>query len=345
MMHWQVALFDRSSWTSWEAPLADILAAERRLLLFARWLARDYVSSTVIKYVGDVKKAQRFLLGMPLESLRVSFHRLPILFKALKKQSPGKKRDKVPWEVDLFERVFRGQPRSAAVGDFGQGKAAFEKATVLLMMMWAFEQLFRMSELAPNPLQTAARDPYMWADIRFMDEWGSDLGWDDAGRPVGEPHVMITRMVPSKTDPGGSKEPVRSPFPVGWRYGEAPVAAGPALYRYMCRYPVLRAAAGHAPLFRLAVSGLQSRDRVTQAKFRSVFWSLCRAAMPEVQYHWYSQFGIHAFRVGGMNRLMDLGATAPQICALGRWEGDCWLLYARRHRSVSVELTGRMATG
>ena len=114
------------------------------------------------------------------------------------------------------------------------------------------------------------------------------------------------------------------------------------MYRYMCRYPVSRTQAARTPLFRDTRAGMGQFQRVTQSKFRSVFKKLCRAALPEIQ---FSGFGIHAYRVGGMNRLMDLGATAPQICALGRWESDCWLLYARRHRSVLVELTGRMVSG
>ena len=168
------------------------------------------------------------------------------------------------------------------------------------------------------------------------------MGWDMDGRPVGSPKEMRARMVPSKTDPGGFKEPVVSPFPTDWIYGASPLAAGPALFRYMTRFPVARSDAASTPLFRDTRAGVGRRVRVTQSKFRSIFKKLCRMAQPEIQ---FSGFGIHAFRVGGMNRLMDLGATAPQICALGRWESDCWLLYARRHRSVLVELTERMVSG
>jgi hypothetical protein len=342
MMKWPVALFEVDNWHQMEAPLPEVLVAEKKLLLFARWLARDYVSSTVMKYVGDVKRAQRFLLGLPLESLRVSFRRLPLLFRVLKKESPATTRDKKPWDRELFFQVFRGHIRRASVGDFGSDKVAYDKATVMVMMLWAFEQLFRLSELAPMPQQHAARKPYMWSDIRFYDAQGKEMGWDGMGRPVGRPTVMRTRMVPSKTDPGGFKEPVVSPFPAEWEFGSSPLAAGPALFRYMVRYPVDRSRAHEVPLFRDTRAGAGCTKRVTQGRFTSIFKKLCRSAKPEIA---FSGFGIHAFRVGGMNRLMDLGATAPQICALGRWESDCWLLYARRHRSVLVELTERMVSG
>ena len=63
MMCWPVTLLDCSQWQSPEEPVSDILVAEKKLLLSARWPARDYVSSTVIKYVGQVTRAQRFMLG------------------------------------------------------------------------------------------------------------------------------------------------------------------------------------------------------------------------------------------------------------------------------------------
>ena len=53
--------------------------------------------------------------------------------------------------------------------------------------------------------------------------------------------------------------------------------------------------------------------------------------------------GLHAYRVGGTNRLIDIGASAPQVCAAGRWLGDCWVLYARRQRAVLDELTLKMS--
>ena len=52
---------------------------------------------------------------------------------------------------------------------------------------------------------------------------------------------------------------------------------------------------------------------------------------------------MHCFRVGGANRLIDIGASAPQVMAAGRWMGDCWILYARRQRAVLDELTCRMS--
>ena len=80
--------------------------------------------------------------------------------------------------------------------------------------------------------------------------------------------------------------------------------------------------------------------RITHTIFRRVFKELCKGAVPPLN---ADEYGLHCFRVGGMNLLMDLGASAPQICALGRWSTDCWQLYARRQRKELMRLTEQMA--
>ncbi len=53
MMKWPLALFSELR----VQPLQEVLLAEKKLLLFARWLSRDYASATTIQYVGEVRKA------------------------------------------------------------------------------------------------------------------------------------------------------------------------------------------------------------------------------------------------------------------------------------------------
>jgi hypothetical protein len=336
MMKWPLALFSELR----VQPLQEVLLAEKKLLLFARWLSRDYASATTIQYVGEVKKAHVRWLGVPLESMNVAFYRLPMLFRMLKAEKPGKKRQKTPWEVGNFDRVRTAHGRQARLGNFGGGVHGFEKATAYTVMLVAFEHLLRLNEVVRTQSGTAAeKHPLQWGDVVFKDAQGAELGWDSEHRPVGQPAVMEMRMPPSKTDPlGHSGTRLRSPFPHGWRAGVAPNAAGPAMWRYMSRYPVTRRRAAITPLFRKQ-STLQS-GRLTKPVFQRIFHQLCRAA--EIRYNVY---GIHCFRVGGVNRLMDLGATAPQICALGRWQSDCWTLYARRERVRLEGLTLAMSTG
>ena len=336
MMGWELALFPRLE----EPTLGQVLEAEKKLLVFARWLSRDYASATTIQYIGEVKKEHTKWLGAPLEAMKVVFFRLPVLCRMLKRERPGKKRQKTPWEFQSFDRVRDAHGQGASQGSFGPGAKGFEKATTYTVMLLAFEHLLRLNELVRTQTGTAAdKDPLQYADVRFFGRGGRLLGWQQNGQPVGDPVVMVVRMPPSKIDQMGASEvTLRSPFPRGWERGEAPNAAGPAMWRYMTRFPVTRGRAGITPLFRIHQT-LQSA-RLTKSVFTRVFHELCRKA--DIQ---YSQYGIHCFRVGGMNRLMDLGATAPQICAMGRWQGDCWQLYARRERSRLEGLTLEMSQG
>jgi hypothetical protein len=337
MMKWDLLLFPHVE----VPPLQAVLAAEKKLLLFGRWLARDYASATVTKYVGEVKSAHVVWLGVPLTAMNVTFTRLPMLFRMIRKEKPGRLREKTPWEGAHFDTIRGAHGNGAAAGDFGAGVKGFERATAMTAMYLAYEQLLRLSELVRTQGHTAAdKNPLQWSDVVFKDAEDAELGWDAAGKPMGDPVRMELRMPPSKTDQAGLSELVlRSPFPTGWRQGKALNAAGPAMWRYMRRFPVVRERAGITPLFRTKpTKGREVTGRLTKPVFQRIFRALCKTAgIPGKDY------GIHCFRVGGVNRLMDLGATAPQICAMGRWQSDCWLLYARRQRVQLEQLTARMA--
>ena len=315
----------------------EIMAAEKKLLLFMKWLDRSYAAQTIYKYVADVKALQTTYNGLPLASMEVTFRRLPLLFKSIKKAKPPAENEKTPWEKELFDRQRKGQGEGAAMGVYTASVhrratfTPFMKETAMCVQGLAFEQLLRLSELVRTQKATNAETfPLTWADLTFQDSTGAEIRWQQSGRVQGQPAMAVIRMVPDKMHRVGSGV-LRCPFPEGWESGAAPNAAGPMLWRYANRYPVCRSMAGVTPLFRAKdpVAG-QPVDRLSQTQFKAVFRELCRKASPEIQ---YQDFGIHCYRVGGMNRLMDMGATVPQICALGRWESDCWKVYARRHRA------------
>ena len=87
MMGWELALFSRLE----EPTLGEILEAEKKLLVFARWLSRDYASATTIQYIGEVKKAHVKWLGAPLEAMKVVFFRLPMLYRMLKERGQARR--------------------------------------------------------------------------------------------------------------------------------------------------------------------------------------------------------------------------------------------------------------
>jgi hypothetical protein len=333
--------------------MKDCLAAEQKLLVFAHWLGRDYAYSTVVRYVGDVKAWQRLQMGIPLQALGVAFFRLPLLFKVLKREKPPSTHDKKPWEFEYFGRIIAGTP-GARVADFGADAVGFQRCTVWVMMLLAFEQLMRMSELVTTQKPSIAeRNPLKMGDRRYIDSKEREVRFDAAGRPVMPTDgayiaFCVMRMPPSKTDVVGVVDGLILPFPSRWtpRSRGCPTAAGPALWRRDCQFPVPVKHRWEVPMFGMQQwrVGKEKVLQFSQNKFVTVRKQLCRANMatPEIR---YDKLGLHAFRVGGVNRLMDLGATGPQICAAGRWAGDCWILYARRQRAVLIELTQKMSAG
>ena len=333
--------------------MQEILRAETKLLVFAHWLGEVYAYSTVVRYVGDVKAWQRLQLGVPLAALGVAFFRLPLLFKVLKREKPPKTHDKQPWEFEYFQRILAKTP-GAAVTDFGQDAGGFKLCTAWTMMLLAFEQLMRMSELVTTQKPSISeRNPLKVGDRRYVDSKGRDVGFDQDGRPVWPTDgacvvSCVMRMPPSKTNVVGEKDGLILPFPKGWTpsSGAAPTAAGPAMWHRDCQFPVPATHQWEVPMFGMTrwVQGGPVVVQFSQNKFMTERNKLCRATMASPCIT-YKKLGLHCFRVGGCNRLMDLGATGPQICAAGRWAGDCWILYARRQRAVLTELTMRMSTG
>ena len=62
LMGWDLLLFQQPV----EQSVDSILTAETKIMCFARYLVRDYKSSTVIKYCYDVQSAHLTRLGAPL---------------------------------------------------------------------------------------------------------------------------------------------------------------------------------------------------------------------------------------------------------------------------------------
>ena len=322
--------------------------AEWQLLLFGTWLHRAaYASGTITNYIGAVKKWHEHAVGLSATALGLVFHRLPVLLRVVRKLNPAKLREKAPWEFDYSLAVLRGwQSVAGGILSFelsprNAGKE-YVLAVVWEVIKFAFEQLLRLAEVVTTkPASVAMRNPLKWIDVVFVDCTGSELQYDAAGRPVGVPVKALVREPPSKTRSGGGS--LVLPFPPGWQNDAQCLAAGPGLYRFQRKFPVPRANAATVPLFGLAQfqRGSVAVAPLSQQAFTTAMHAICRGASPVIQ---YKHLGLHAYRVGGTNRLIDLGASAPQVCAAGRWQGDCWVLYARRQRSVIEQWTVRMSS-
>lgn len=324
----------------------EVSLAEWRLLVFGTWLHQsDYASGTVIAYVGAVKKWHEKALGLPPSALGIVFHRLPVLFRVIKKLNPGKKRDKRPWEFAYSIAVVDGWlAEDGRSLDFWLEQPSpareFRMVVAWEVIKLAFEQLLRLAEIVTTvPPSVSMRDPLKVVDLVFYDQRGEKLTYDARGRPVGMPVKATLREPPSKTRGGGGTFTL--PFPRGWQTDASCLASGPGLYRFLWNFPVARNRAQWVPLFGMTqFRPDQSVVQLSQQGFVTAMHAICRGASPEIR---YEGLGLHAYRVGGTNRLIDIGASAPQVCAAGRWLGDCWVLYARRQRAVLDELTLKMS--
>ena len=189
------------------------------LLLFQQPVEQSVDSNLTaeIKYCYDVQSAHLTWLGAPLKSLGAVFFRLPLLYRWVKRQSPSSVRVKKPWEAAWFFQVCSGW-----LGDrtlFGAMSADYEKAAVYTIMVLAFGQLMRASELTRTPVASVSEyGTLMVSDAiavrrdgslctlagRFWQRYGADGAPD-----FSEFTEVQLRMPPSKKDPTGRNSALR----------------------------------------------------------------------------------------------------------------------------------------
>ena len=347
LMGWDLLLFQQPV----EQSVDSILTAETKIMCFARYLVRDYKSSTVIKYCYDVQSAHLTWLGAPLKSLGAVFFRLPLLYRWVKRQSPSSVRVKKPWEAAWFFQVCSGW-----LGDrtlFGAMSADYEKAAAYTIMVLAFGQLMRASELTRTPVASVSeygtltvsdaiavrRDGSLCTLAgRFWQRYGADGAPD-----FSEFTEVQLRMPPSKKDPTGRNSALRLAVNADQDSRVRHRSDGFVLLSFaaahLAQVPVrIRTL---VPLFRgEAVLPPRAMPVMKSTRFLTLVKAFCREASPSI---WYTGLGLHCFRVGGCNRLIELGATVAQIMALGRWASQCWELYARRNSESLFLLSREMA--
>jgi hypothetical protein len=347
LMGWKVRLFDSVE----EQNARAIVAAEGKIMCFARYLARDYKSATVIKYCHDVQAQHMRWIGVPLKALGVVFYRLPLLFKWAKKVSPGKVRTKRGWESSWFQAVRQGWLQGRQL--FDACRADYEKGLVYVIMVLAFEQLLRLSEVT----RTAVASVSEYGTIMVRDAVGitfegervplSEKFWQNT-MANGDPSFtdfeeVQLKMPPSKCNMSGGGV-LRCPVNAAVHEVARCRSSGFVLLTFMAAHvteKVPTELTGVVPLFRERPVLPPATVGVLRAtRFMSVMRQMCRAAQPEV---WYTGLGMHCFRVGGCNRLIELGASVAQIMALGRWASACWELYGRRNSATLLQWSSRMA--
>ena len=328
--------------------LDEIVSAEVKLLVFATWLHRDFASGTTMQYVAHVKDAQRrWMGGISLEALGFRAFRLPLLFSVFKREKPPAIREKTAWTPALSQKILLtlGWARLQSCLPAFWATIPYHVFAAWLIMVMAFENLMRLAELAEScPPSTSDRMPILVAHVSFFA--GDDLvpptsnGAPDFAFLYVITHCVIL-MPPSKSDPGGSKDPLAMPM----------ISAGHArwfstayvVWWFLFTFPVDKAFADVTPLFRSPRGfGAALQARITIPAFLKSFRGLCKQA--DIQ---YSVFGTHCFRVGALNLLAALNVPVTQIAAKGRWASDCWKVYARKNalHLLRVSTTMLMVVG
>ena len=118
---------------------------------------------------------------------------------------------------------------------------------------------------------------------------------------------------------------IPAPGPNVPKHGSASATAFSAIHLLLTLYPLSSIYHAATPLLR-STRALPT-GQVTDRSFWSHFRKGCRKANIV-----FDGLGKHSFRVGGMNRLQDLGASVATICAHGRWASDAWATYSRRNQ-------------
>jgi hypothetical protein len=314
---------------------------EMVMLVFTAFLGRvdkpkRLLGDTIRNYVGHVKAMHvKIARGRAFKDVIDCTSRLQSLYKVLRSARPSGLRIKVGFSAAHF-RVF-----SAAV-DTLKSRTACENTRFLLdrirvAVATLLTCVLRASEVVDNPQSAAAnRAPILVADVKFMSGTGKqavEMPRSQDGRVPPGATFAVSRMPPHK---GDCVQRVGNELYFPGKYVGAEVnGAKECIENFLNDYPVALHFQPLVPLLRSVRLG--PAGQMTRAMFLHDFKLVCREAGLR-----YSQWGTHAFRVGGMNELQDAGAGVAEIMAIGHWRSDAWLLYSRRNRAKLMNWSGQI---
>ena len=314
---------------------------ELKLCCFVAWLSKrqpPLASATIGQYVSHVRtRHSLWLQGGHFNELIGATRRLSLCVRAITKQRPSKKRTKVPFTYDMLAKYFAANLKAIT----SPQATAFMDTLTFAVIAIAFYHLCRLSEVTDTkPMSQANLFPIVLGDLRFIDKGGAEIKADHDGvfrrwRLVD--HIRC-RYPPSKADPFGYNSDLLIPAPGkdALKNGSASATAFSAIRLLLTLYPISSIYHATTPLFRSARA--LPAGQVTDRSFWAHFKKGCRKAGIT-----YSGLGKHSFRLGGMNRLQDLGASVATICAHGRWASDAWAAYSRRNQLTLMSWQQRMA--
>jgi hypothetical protein len=288
------------------------------------WFARSFASSTVGSYIGHVKGLLAKWHGfIDLEDEGFTWSRLNKAIRILKRTRPAMTKQKRPFTFKMLAKI------ASRLRLKGRANLSFSIKVSWAAMVLAFNQLLRGNEVAQAQTMTFAnRLPMVHSHIVHYGVDGKVLQHpvspaDARARLCSLASSKLT-MPPSKADPEGHNLPL---YLVGGCGGLSEwLSPASQIFLLQGDSPVLQVASRHhSIIFRVSPTSVRA---ITTNSLQHAAARLCRDAKINPD-----GIGTHAYRIGGMNHLMESGATIPQIMCIGRWSSDAWKLYARRNRS------------
>ena len=208
-------LFPREHRVAERPPQALIDTADRKLVLFANWLLKDYSAQSASQYVSAIKsKHTDWLGGRSLQSWGVSFPLVTARLGTARKAGPGARRQKVPFTVELLADCF--------VHAWVLNRWWHARATTYAVMAFCLEQLLRINEATSDPKapSIANGDPITVSDVTFFAKDGTEVAHPrnlrDGIAREGLLDHMVCRMPPSKCDAAGDNADLFSPAGGPW---------------------------------------------------------------------------------------------------------------------------------
>ena len=321
---------------------ADIITLQLRAKRFWSFLHRSLAPATIATYWSAVIASHRdWLQGTSLRELGIVFPAVKDHVSVFRLREPPREQKENLWNLQHTLDLLDTSPELQHWIAPAHNDEAFQQRSAFAVINTLWSQLLRASEILPSSGAQARASTALWnlSDLSFHTKDGMTLPILPSGSPdISRAHELAytkIRMVPSKADKHATNMPLLFPM----SFSGLPRAMSPCAYFWdLCvKHPVNKALHPSTPLFSSSISSRS--ERLSENQFMKQWKGLCTTAGIT-----FKRFGKHAFRRGGINRLIDLNCSAPQIAALGRWKSDVWKIYARRNKDQLMVITAAMSS-